>query len=84
MAGPATRAMALEAGVTDRQLRHPRVTRLSRDTYLPRGMTAQLNGRLAAVLLTAPPGAAVSHATAAALWGLQIPLQDRDEHRVEL
>jgi very-short-patch-repair endonuclease len=76
--------MAREAGVTDRQLRHPAVTRMSRDTYLPRGLTGELSARLAAVLLTAPPGAVASHATAAALWGLQIPMLDRDEQRVDL
>ena len=44
--------MALASGITDRRLRHPAVTRLSRYTYLPRALTGQLNARLASVLLT--------------------------------
>ncbi len=75
LTGPATRSLALEAGITDQQLRHRDVVRLSRDTYLPRALARELPARIAAVLLTAPPGAVVSHATAAALWGVAIPLQ---------
>lgn len=76
--------MALQAGITDRQLRHPAVAHLSRDTYLPRALAAESSARLAAVLLTAPPGAVLSHATAAALWGVEIPLQDRADRRVDV
>lgn len=76
--------MAREAGITDRQLQHPAVVRLSRDTYLPRAVAGEPSGRLAAVLLTAPPGAVVSHATAAALWGVEIPLQAEPSGRVDL
>jgi hypothetical protein len=47
-------------------------------------MASDFAGRLAAVLLTAPPGAVASHRTAAALWGLEIPLQDRLDRRVDL
>ncbi|MFW3172623.1 DUF559 domain-containing protein [Geodermatophilus sp. CPCC 206100] len=36
------------------------------------------------MLLTAPPGAVLSHGTAAELWGVQIPLGDRTDHRVHL
>jgi hypothetical protein len=54
------------------------VDRLSRDTYLPRSLSGDVRARVAAVLLTAPPGAVVSHATAAALWRVEIPLQDAD------
>jgi very-short-patch-repair endonuclease len=75
--------MARAAGITDKQLRHQDVVRLSRDTYLPRAMTRDLPARIAAVLLTAPASAVVSHATAAALWGLAIPLQ-AEESRVHL
>jgi very-short-patch-repair endonuclease len=39
--------------------------------------------RIAAVLLTAPPDAVVSHVTAATIWGLAIPLRD-DDSRVHL
>ena len=58
--------------------------RLSRDTYLPASMGDDAHARLAAVLLTAPPGAVASHRTAAALWGVEIPLQDRADRRVDL
>jgi very-short-patch-repair endonuclease len=75
--------MAREAGITDKQLRHRDVVRLSRDTYLPRAMSRDLLARIAAVLMTAPMAAVVSHVTAAALWGLAIPLQG-DESRVHL
>jgi very-short-patch-repair endonuclease len=40
---------------------------------------AELRDRLPAVLLTAPPGAVVSHQTAAALWKIEIPLQRSDQ-----
>jgi very-short-patch-repair endonuclease len=76
--------MAREAGITDRQLQHPAVARLSRDTYLPRAVVDEPSARLAAVLLTAPPGAVVSHATAAGLWGVQVPLQVERSGRVDL
>lgn len=76
--------MARAAGITDRQLRHPEVERLSRDTYLPRALSGDLRQRLAAVLLTAPAGAVLSHATAASLWGIEIPLQPIDDRRVDL
>ncbi|MBN1094190.1 DUF559 domain-containing protein [Blastococcus sp. TML/M2B] len=74
----------LEAGLSVEELRHPQVVRLSRDTYLPRALSGQLVSRLAAVLLTAPPGAVVSHLSAADLWGLQIPLRDRSDERIHL
>jgi hypothetical protein len=53
--GPTTRSDARAAGLTDRELRHPQVARLSRDTYLPRAVRGELSSRFAAVLLTAPP-----------------------------
>lgn len=84
LTGPATRSMARAAGITDRQLQHPGVERLSRDTYLPRALSGDLRQRLAAVLLTAPAGAVLSHGTAAALWGIQIPLQPTGDRRVDL
>jgi very-short-patch-repair endonuclease len=70
--------MAVEAGVSSKQLRAKDVVRLSRDTYLPRALLSSLPERIAAVLLTAPPDAVVSHLTAAAIWGLEIPLQPAD------
>jgi very-short-patch-repair endonuclease len=47
-------------------------------------MSAEPRARLAAVLLTAPAGAVASHRTAAALWGLEIPMQDRGDRRIDL
>lgn len=72
------------AGLGERELRHPDVVRLSRDTYLPRILRRELAGRLAAVLLTAPPGAVVSHLSAADVWDLQVPFRDRADDRVHL
>ncbi len=57
--------------------------RLSRDTYVPRSLVDDVATRVTAVLLTAPAEAMASHRTAAELWGLEIPLQPRDE-RVHL
>jgi hypothetical protein len=82
--GPTTRAAALAAGLSDRQLQHPGVERLSRDTYLPLALAAEPLGRLAAVLLTAPPGAVASHRTAALVWGLEVPMLDRADRRVDV
>ncbi len=83
LTGPATRATARAAGVTGSQLRHRDVVRLSRDTYLPRAVAGVLSARVEAVLLTAPDRAVISHATAAGLWGVAIPLQ-REDPRVHL
>jgi very-short-patch-repair endonuclease len=47
-------------------------------------MSGEVRSRLAAVLLTAPPGSVASHATAAALWGVEIPMQDRSDRRVHV
>ncbi|SEO65333.1 Transcriptional regulator, AbiEi antitoxin, Type IV TA system [Trujillonella endophytica] len=47
-------------------------------------MSADLRHRVAAVLLTAPADTVVSHLTAAALWGVEVPLVDRVDHRVHL
>ena len=54
------------------------MARLSRDTYLPGADAIDLRTRLPAVLLTAPPGAVVSHHTAAAAWKVAIPLTPED------
>jgi Protein of unknown function (DUF559) len=79
-----TRAAARAAGLDDRQLRQPGLQRLSRDTYLPRAMADDVAARVAAVLMTAPSGSVASHRTAADLWGLEIPLRDRTDARVDL
>ncbi|MGZ4572937.1 MAG: DUF559 domain-containing protein [Blastococcus sp.] len=75
--------MALEAGVPEKHLRRRDVVRLSRDTYLPAALAGDLRARIAAVLLTSPGFAVVSHQSAAALWGLQVPPQP-DDRRVHL
>lgn len=82
--GPTTRAGVREAGWSDRELRHPQVTRLSRDTYLPRALSGERASRFAAVLLTAPPGAVLSHLSAADVWKLEIPFRPRDDDRVHV
>ncbi len=74
-----TRPGARAEGITDWHLRHRDVARLSRDTYLPRADVTDVRTRLPAVLLTAPPGAVVSHQSAAALWRIEIPLQRADQ-----
>jgi hypothetical protein len=84
LSGPTTRADAVRAGLTDWHLRHRDVARLSRDTYLPLDDVGDLRDRLPAVLLTAPPGAVISHSTAAALWRIEIPLQQDDQQRAHL
>jgi hypothetical protein len=71
--------MALEAGISPKQLRRRGVLRLSRDTYLPRALSRDLRVRAAAVLLNAPERAVISHRTAAAFWEIEIPLQQPDE-----
>ena len=70
--------MAREAGINDRTLGGKDVVRLSRDTYLPKVHADDAAVRIAAVLLSAPPGAVLSHATAAQLWRLAIPLGEED------
>ena len=82
--GPARRADVRASGLNERELRHPDVVRLSRDTYLPRGLRGDLTTRLAAVLLTAPAGAVISHLSAADVWDLEIPFRDRSDDRVHL
>ncbi len=75
---PTDRRGARRDGISDWHLRHRDTVRSSRDTYLPREAAADLHGRIAAVLLGAPSAAVVSHLTAAALSGLEIPLVPAD------
>jgi hypothetical protein len=82
--GPARRTDVRASGLNERELRHPDVVRLSRDTYLPRALRGDLTSRLAAVLLTAPAGAVISHLSAADVWRLQIPFRDRGDDRVHV
>jgi len=79
---PTDRRQARADGITEWQLRHRDILRTSRDTYLPRAAT-DLRSRIDAVLLGAPSAAVVSHMTAAAVWGFQVPLVPDDE-RVHL
>jgi very-short-patch-repair endonuclease len=79
--GPIDRPGARAAGITDWQLRHRDVVRSSRNTYLPR-LADELD-RVRGVLLGAPPGAVISHLTAARLWGLDVPLV-ADDGRVHV
>jgi hypothetical protein len=66
-----------------KQLRQRDVVRLSRDTYLPRAMADNVGARIAAVLMTAPDGAVVSHQTAASMWEIAVPLL-RDDGPIHL
>jgi hypothetical protein len=81
--GPIDRRGARSAGISDWQLRHRQVLRLSRDTYLPVAAAADLRRRIEAVLLAAPAHAVVSHRTAASVWGFDVPLMP-DDGRVDL
>ena len=80
---PTNRRRARADGVSDWQLRHREVLRTSRDTYLPRAQAGEVRVRVDAVLLGAPRSAVVSHLSAAALWGLEVPLV-ADDGRVHL
>lgn len=75
---PTDRRTAHAEGITGWQLRHRDIARTSRDTYLPHVSADVLRHRIDAVLLGAPPGAVLSHLTAAALWRLEVPLVDDD------
>jgi hypothetical protein len=80
---PTDRRNARAEGITEWQLRHAEILRTSRDTYLPRAVASDLRPRIDAVLLGAPFGAVLSHLTAAAVWGFQVPLVQQDD-RVHL
>ena len=82
--GPPTASRAGPPGITTGSSAIRPVARLPRDTYLPRALARDRGSRLAAVLLGAPPGAVVSHRTAAALWGLQLPLAGRGPRGCDL
>lgn len=84
LTSPATLSTAALRGISTWQLRHRDVVRLSRDTYIPRTELRELPVRIAAILLTAPPTAVVSHLTAASLWGVQVPMRGQDDVRIHL
>lgn len=73
MEGPLTRKQALAAGWTPWQLRQGEIPRSVRDTYLPPRDSAGLLTRARSVLLTMPTGSMISHASAAELWGIELP-----------
>jgi hypothetical protein len=75
---PTDRRRAAQDGISGWQLRHRDVVRTSRNTYLPRLGAADLRQRIDAVLLGAPADAVVSHGSAAAVWGLEVPLVPDD------
>jgi hypothetical protein len=79
-----TRAGARAAGLDDRRLRQSGLQRLSRDTYLPLPLANDVGARVAAVLMTAPTGSVASHRAAAELWGIEIPLGERADRRVDI
>jgi hypothetical protein len=79
---PLTRAEALRRGHTPKELRGPQFQRLFRGVYLPAGAPVTLLQRARAALLVAPPGAYVSHHTAARLWGAVAP--DTDQTHVSI
>jgi len=71
---PVTAARAVELGVTEKVLRGPRVRRVLRGVYVAASVPDSLRLRCEAAGLVMPPGAALSHETAAALRGLPLPL----------
>lgn len=76
---PFTRAIALQRGVTPRQLAGPRFQRVFRGVYIPAGAPVSDLVLAKAALLLHPPGARISHHTAAQLYGLPVP-QTADVH----
>lgn len=74
---PFTRAEALAAGLTPKQLRSPRLRRLLRGVYVSADLILTVLVWSRAALLVAPPGAVISHHSALALWGLDVPSDGR-------
>ena len=70
---PFTRAEGMTAGMTPWQLRSRDIVRLHRNVYVARRAPRTLALRATAVLKVAPPGTAISHQTAALLWGGSVP-----------
>ncbi|HWU20357.1 MAG TPA: DUF559 domain-containing protein [Nocardioides sp.] len=76
---PFRRTDALAAGLTDRQLRSPRFERLHAGIYLAADRAPTPLLRAEGALLAFPEGAFASHATAARVWRLPVPILP-DEH----
>ncbi|WP_182379680.1 DUF559 domain-containing protein [Nocardioides sp. WS12] len=70
---PFTRAAALAAGLTDRQLGSPRHVRLHASIYVDATVALTPALRAEAALLSYAQGSWASHATAARMWRLPIP-----------
>ncbi len=75
---PFTRAQAHAAGITDGLLRGPRFQRVCHGVYLCRTVDVSARTRLDAVLLVHPPTAWASHASAARVYGLPLPVLPED------
>lgn len=69
---PFTRAQGLAAGLSDAELRRD-CRPLHRGVYVARDVPLTLTVRAQGALLASPPGAVLSHHTAAALWGGIVP-----------
>ena len=76
---PFTRAAALQAGLTDRQLGGPRFRRLLHRVYVAADVTPSPDQRAAAALLLHGAHAVLSHTSAARLVGAPVP-DDGVEH----
>lgn len=74
---PFTRRQGLNAGLTAKQLRSRRYRTVLRGVYLHAGVVVTLLVRARAALLVAPADAVVSHQTAIAVWGLEVPTDGR-------
>lgn len=74
---PFTRAEALAAGLTPKQMRSSRLRRLLRGVYVSADLVLTVLVWARAALLAAPSGAVISHHTALALWGLDVPSDGR-------
>lgn len=76
---PFTRAAALAAGITDRQLGSPRFNRLHASVYVDAAVPLTPVLHAEAALLSFARGSRASHATAARVWRLPVPALP-DEH----
>lgn len=80
---PFTRRHALNAGITDGQLRGPSHRQLVRGVYVDSSVVVTPTVRARAALLLHPQGAVIGGLTAAALLGLPVPRVDQTEVFVE-
>lgn len=76
---PFTRAQALAAGLTDRELRGRRYRRLLHGVYVSAAVPDTPSLRARGALLVHPPGAVATHFSAARVWGAPLP-RDPLEH----